>query len=212
MTQAATKQTTAPDTTNDAAPPEGFEQAASDIVAYWEPASPGKGTGSKDAAKDPKFWTSEQHGFRPGSGPILFQPIDCVLSDSKLSTEDHPKASTLLFGKLLKPCVLKSAQEDEGYKSFDAGSMIGVWTKPGMKPLQKLSGAQVWMCNGQEVNGKRVFFKDIGKPSPMVQFDIRSKGEGKSLPVREDRRQRSLPPEVAERRAKVVEELGDIPF
>ena len=193
----------------DEAPPEGFEQVSGDIVAYWEPASPGKGTGSKEAAKDPKFWTSEAHGFRPGSGPILFEPIDCVLSDSKL---EDTKTSTLLFGKLLKPAVLRSAVEDEGFKRFEAGSLIGIWTKPGMKPLQQLAGAQVWMRNGQEVNQQLVYFKDIGKPSPMVQFDIRHKGTGRKLPVREDRRNKSLPPEVAEKRAKVAEELGDIPF
>lgn len=196
----------------ESAPPEGFEAASTDIAAYWEPASPGKGRGSKEAAKDPKYWTMEEYGFRPGSAPILFQPIDCVLSDSKLATEEAPKSSTLLFGKLLKPAVLKSAAEDEGYKRFEAGSIIGIWTKPGMRPLQQLAGAQVWMRNGQEVNGKLVYFKDIKKPSPMVQFDIRHKGTGKSLPVREDRRVKSLPVEIAERRAKVAEEVGDIPF
>lgn len=196
----------------DSGPPKGFEQVSGDIVAYWDPASPGKGTGSKEAAKDPRYWTSEQHGFRPGSGPILFQPIDCVLSDSKLSTEENPKVSTLLFGKLLKATKLRSAVEDEGSKVFEAGSLIGIWTKPGMKPLQGLAGAQVWMRNGQEVNGKLVYFKDIGKPSPMVQFDIRHKGTGKPLPVREDRRDKSLPDELRAKRAAVAQEVGDIPF
>lgn len=199
------------DETSDA-PPKGFEQVSGDIVAYWDPASPGKGTGSREAAKDPKYWTSEQHGFRSGSGPILFQPIDCVLSDSKLSTDDNPKTSTLLFGKLLKATRLRSAIEDEGYKVFEAGSLIGIWTKPGMKPLQALAGAQVWMRNGQEVNGKITYFKDIGKPSPMVQFDIRHKGKGSSLPVREDRRDKSLPEELRVKRAAVAQEVGDIPF
>lgn len=193
-------------------PPKGFEQVSGDIVAYWDPASPGKGTGSREAAKDSKYWTSEQHGFRAGSGPILFQPIDCVLSDSKLSTDDNPKTSTLLFGKLLKATKLRSAIEEEGYKVFEVGSLIGIWTKPGMKPLQMLAGAQVWMRNGQELNGKISYFKDIGKPSPMVQFDIRHKGTGKALPVREDRRDKSLPDELRSKRAAVAQENGEIPF
>ena len=198
----------------DDAPPAGYEQAAGDIVAYWDPASPGKGTGSKEAAKDPKYWTSENHGFRPGHGPIHFEPIDCVLSDSKL--EDH-KTSTLLFAKLLRPAVLRSANEGEGLKRYEAGALIGIWTKPGMKPLQQLAGVPVWMRNGLEMakqGGKTelAYFKDIGKPSPMVQFDIRFKNKGKTLPVREDRRVKSLPPELQERRAKVAEEVGDIPF
>lgn len=191
------------------APPQGFEQVAGDIVAYWEPASPGKGTGSKEAAKDPKYWHSEQHGFRKGSGPITFTPIDCVLSDSKL---DDSKTSTLLFAKLEKPALLRSAVEDEGFKTFDKGSLIGIWTKPGMKPLQSLAGTQVWMRNGQEVNGTLVYFKDIGKPSPMVQFDIRHRTGGKTLPVREDRRDKSLPAEIRAKRAAVAQEQGDIPF
>lgn len=190
-------------------PPDGFEQVSGDIVAYWEPASPGKGTGTKEAQRDPKYWTSDAHGFRKGSAPIVFTPIDCVLSDSKL--EDH-KTSTLLFGKLERPATLKSATEDGGYQTFEKGSLIGIWTKPGMKPLQQLSGAQVYLRNGQEVNGKLVFFKDIGKPSPMVQFDIRHKGTGKALPVREDRRDKSLPAEVKAKRAAVAQEVGDIPF
>lgn len=196
----------------DDGPPKGYEQVAGDIAAYWDPASPGKGVGSREAAKDPKYWTSEQHGFRPGSGPILFQPIDCVLSDSKLSTEDNPKTSTLLFGKLLKACVLRSAVEDEGMKKFEPGTLIGIWTKPGMKPVQSLAGAHVWMRNGIELNGQIQYFKDIGKPSPMVQFDIRHKGQGKALPVREDRRDKSLPEELRVKRAAVAQETGDIPF
>lgn len=189
------------------APPEGFEQVSGDIVAYWEPASPGKGQGKE--AKNPEFWYSEAHGFKQGSGPILFTPIDCVLGDSKLEAQ---KTSTLLFGKLERPCLLKSAQESEGYKMYQPGIIVGIWTKPGMNPLKQLAGAQVWMANGIEVNGKKELFKDVDKPSPMVQFDIRHKGQGKPLPVREDRRDKSAPAGVKERRAKVTEEMGDIPF
>lgn len=195
----------------DTAPPDGFTQVSGDILAYWEPASPGKGPGKE--AKNPEYWHSEQHGFRPGSPPILFTPIDCVLSDSKLESN---KTSTLLFGKLERPCLLKSAVEDEGYRTFDKGSIIGIWTKPGMKPLQQLAGAIVWMRNGteQSVGGVKriVLFKDIDKPSPMVTFDIRHQGAAKPLPVREDRRDKSLPQALREKRAAVAQEVGDIPF
>lgn len=207
----AAAQSVDPQDTNDQddeLPPQGFEQVAGDIVAYWEPASPGKGPG-RDGAKNPEYWYNEQHGFRAGSPAILFTPIDCVLSDSKIETS---KTSTLLFGKLEKACKLKSAVEDEGYKVFEPGSLIGIWTKPGMKPLVTLAGAQVWMRNGQEVNNKMVLFKDIDKPSPMVQFDIRHKGSGSKLPVREDRRDKSLPQALKDKRAAVAQETGDIPF
>jgi hypothetical protein len=206
MTTATAESTNGHYTSNDA-PPEGFEQVSGDIVAYWEPASPGKGTG-KDL-KNPEYWYSEDHGFKPGSGPILFTPIDCVLGDSKL---EGNKTSTLLFGRLEKPILLKSANEEEGYQTYQPGTIIGIWTKPGMAPLKKLAGIPVWMCNGQEINGKRVLFKDVDKPSPMVQFDIRYKGTGKDLPVREDRRDKSAPAGVKEARAKVTQDMGDIPF
>lgn len=200
--------------------PAGFQQASGDIVAYWDPASPGKGPG-KNGSKDPKFWYSEQHGFRRGSGPILFTPIDVVLSDSNLSTEDNPKTSTLLFGRLEKACKLRSANDEEGIKEFEPGALIGIWTKPGMKPLGRLAGTKVWMRNGQKINEKLVMFKDIKKPSPMVLFDIMNEKPGKPLPVREDRRVVSLPQKEKDRRAALAaaaasapeaEDLGDIPF
>jgi hypothetical protein len=174
---------------DDEAPPEGFSQASGDIVGYWEPASPGKDPKGKNN-NDPKFWYREEYGFRGGSPPILFTPIDVVLSDSKLEAK---KTSTLLFGRLERECLLRSAVDDEGYKKFAKGSLIGVWTKPGMRPLQNLAGAIVWMRNGVKINDNIVLFKDVDKPSPMVQFDIRNEKLGGKLPVREDRRKESLP-------------------
>lgn len=193
---------------DDDLPPEGFEQTGGDIVAYWEPASPGKGPG-RDGGKDPKYWYDEAMGYRPGSPAVTFTPIDCALSDSKL---DNSKTSTLLFGRLEKPCMLRSAVESEGYKTFQPGSLIGIWTKPGMRPLQKLAGAVVWMKNGVQINGETSMFKDVDRPSPMVQFDIRHKGKGDQLRVREDRRDKSLPSALKEKRAEVAADLGDIPF
>lgn len=188
--------------------PEGFQQASGDIVAYWEAASPGKDPKGKNN-NDPKFWYREDFGFRGGSPPILFTPIDCVMQDSKL---EDKKTSTLIFGKLERPCKLRSAVEQEGYKEFAAGSLVGIWTKPGMRPLQKLAGARVWMRNGVKINSQIVLFKDVDKPSPMVQFDIRNEGKGHELPVREDRRDKSLPQAVRDKRAEVAQEVGDIPF
>lgn len=176
---------------DDEAPPEGFAQASGDIVGYWEPASPGKDPKGKDN-NNPKFWYLEEYGFRAGSPPILFVPIDVALSDSKL---EEKKTSTLLFGKLERECLLRSAVDDEGYKKFAKGSLIGIWTKPGMRPLQNLAGVVVWMRNGVKINDNIVLFKDVDKPSPMVQFDIRNEKLGAKLPVREDRRKKSLPDE-----------------
>ena len=175
------------------APPDGFEQASGDLAGYWETASP-------------ESRTSEE---KYGSGPVLFTPLWVTLSDSEL---DNKKTSTLLHARLLKPCLLRSANKEEGYVEFPAGTLFGIWTKPGMKPLQTLGGSKVWMRNGQQQGDKIVYFKEIGKPSPMVLFDIRNQGKGDKLQVREDRRDKSLPENLKEKRAQVAQDLGDIPF
>lgn len=175
-------------------PPEGFEQASGDLQGYWESASP------ESRNSEAKF----------GSDPVLFTPLWVTLSDSEL---DKKKTSTLLHARLLAPCTLRSANKEEGYAKFPAGTLFGIWTKPGMKPLATLGGAQVWMRNGVEIRkGEITYFKDIGKPSPMVVFDIRNKGGGEKLKVREDRRDQSLPENLRTKRAEVAQDLGDIPF
>jgi len=178
-------------------PPAGFEQASGDLVGYWESASPPSRNGEE----------------RHGSDPVLFTPLWVTLSDSEL---DNNKTSTLLHGRLEKPCLLRSANKEEGYREFPKGSMFGIWTKPGMKPLQNLAGAQVWMRNGVKIGeGKAAeiqYFKEIGKPSPMVLFDIRNNGKGGKLPIREDRRDKSLPGKLRDQRAAIAQDLGDIPF
>jgi len=177
-------------------PPEGFEQASGDLAGYWEAASP----------------PSRTTEMREGSGPVLFTPLYVTLSDSSLGTAKDPKSSTLLHARLEAPCLLRSAQKAEGYKEFPKGTLFGIWTKPGMKPLQRLAGATVWMRNGIEVAGKIEYFKEIDRPSPMVVFDIRSKGEGTKLKVAEDRRELSLPDNVRKKRTEITEDLSDIPF
>lgn len=184
----------APGTEDDDAPPKGFEQASGDLVGYWESASP------------PSRTSEEKHG----SGPVLFTPLWVTLSDSDL---DNKKTSTLLHGRLEKDALLRSANKEEGYKVFPKGSMFGIWTKPGMKPIQSLAGAVVWMRNGIEVRkGEIQYFKEIGKPSPMVLFDIRNQGKGSKITIREDRRDQSLPQKLREQRATIAQDLGDIPF
>jgi hypothetical protein len=196
VAQASTVEDIAPQfsAADDEAPPAGFEQASGDLVGYWESASP------------PSRQSEEKHG----SSPVLFTPLWVTLSDSDL---DNKKTSTLLHGRLEKDCLLRSANKEEGYKVFPKGSMFGIWTKPGMKPLQGLASAVVWMRNGIEVRkGEIQYFKEIGKPSPMVLFDIRNQGKGQKLPIREDRRDQSLPQKLRDERARVAQDMGDIPF
>jgi hypothetical protein len=166
-------------------PPEGFEVAGGDLAGYWE-----------SAAEE-----SRQSEAKPGSPAVLFTPLFVTLSDSKL---EKIKSSTLLHARLEAPCVLRSADESEGYKEFPKGTLFGIWTKPGMKPVASLGGAVVWMKN----NG----FKDVGKQSKMALYDIRNKGGGSKLKVREDRRDHSLPSQLREQRAQLAADLSDIPF
>lgn len=179
-------------------PPEGFAQATGDLAGYWEAASPPP-RGSKEPPKT-------------GSDPVLFTPLFVTLSDSSLGTAKEPKSSTLVHARLEAPCILRSAQKAEGYREFPKGTLFGIWTKPGMKALARLGGATVWMRNGIEVAGKIEYFKEVDRPSPMVLFDIRSKGEGQKLKVAEDRREQSLPDAVRKKRAEITEDLSDIPF
>ena len=175
-------------------PPAGYTQASGDLAGYWESASPENRN------------REETHG----SDPILFTPLWVTLSDSDI---DEKKTSTLLHGRLEAAARLRSANKDEGYKVFPKGTMFGIWTKPGMKPLQNMGGARVWMRNGIEIEpGKITYFKDIGKPSPMVLFDIRNETKGEKLTIREDRRSESLPGKLREQRAAVAQDFGDIPF
>lgn len=180
-------------------PPEGFEQASGDLQGYWESASP------------ETVYKGKHRAATFGSDPILFTPLWVTLSDSDL---DEKKTSTLLHARLLAPAVLRSANKEEGYVEFPAGTLFGIWTKPGMKPLQSLGGAKVWMRNGIEVRAGEApqYFKEIGRPSPMVVFDIRNQGKGEKLQVREDRRDKSLPDGLRDKRAQVAQDLGDIPF
>lgn len=171
--------------------PEGFESQDGDLVAYWEPASQG-------TAKSPP---------RPGSPAILFTPLYATLSDSKIKPnrgEQH-KSSTLIHCRLERACRLRSAVKSEGYKVFEAGSLIGIWSKPGMRRLQNLAGVPVYMKNSG--------FKDVGNQSDMVTFDIKWKTDGQRLKVQEDRRNLSLTEkERAARASAAAEKLDDIPF
>lgn len=171
-------------------PPSEFESAALDLVGYWESASP------PTPKRGPTF----------GSPPVEFTPLHVTLTDSDL---DPSKTSTLIHCRLEKPCLLKSATKGEGYIEFPAGSLFGIWAKPGMRPLKKLAGNKVWMRNGQKIRGEIVYYKDISKPGDklertMVVYDIRWSKDAteRVLQVMEDHRDESLPDAEQQRRAR----------
>jgi hypothetical protein len=168
------------------APPDDFKVAGGDLAGYWESAA--QETRKADA--------------KEGSPPVTFTPLFVSLSDSKL---EKTKSSTLVHGRLEAPCLLRCAEKEDGYKVFPKGTLFGIWTKPGMKPLGALGGTVVWMANSG--------FKDVGKESDMALYDIRYKGEGQKLQIHEDRRDHSLPSSIREKRAQLTAAAGDdIPF
>ena len=202
-------------------PPQEFagEDEIGDIEAYWDSASP-----------DRNHRSGEGPGARYGSPPIQFTPLYVTLIDSDLGGRDGtPKSSTLIHGRLNAPCKLRSANKEEheanGEMEFPAGTIVGIWTKSGMKELKKLAGANVWMANGQKIRGEVKYFKDLGQAgrSPMVLFTIRHTGEGKPIEVRNDYRDESLPDAAKARRERLKQlreerieskpvDLDDIPF
>ena len=186
MTQAAEFPSEEQTPTGATAPPAGFQKRGGDLVGYWEAASP----------------PTRNSEAKPGSPPVLFTPLGVTLSDSQIEPD---KPSTLIHCRLEADCELRSAEKGEGYQTFPKGSLFGIWSKPGMKPLGVLGGVQVWMQNDG--------FKEVGKPSPMVMFDIQSAKTGDKLRITDDRRDRSLPESVrAKREAPASDDLGDIPF
>ncbi len=163
--------------------PAEFTEGTGDLAGYWESASP------KTAKRDATF----------GSPPVTFTPLYVTLTDSDIDPE---KTSTLIHCRLEAPAILRSANKDEGYIEFPAGTLFGIWAKPGMRELKKYANRKLWMRNGQKVRNDVVYFKEIGQQSPMVVFTIRW-AEGtttEALKVREDYRNESLDDAAMERK------------
>lgn len=165
--------------------PEEFAEGTGDLVGYWESASP----------------ATAKRGELYGSPPVTFTPLYVTLTDSDI---DETKTSTLIHCRLERPCLLRSAIKDEGYLEFPAGSLFGIWAKPGMKELKRRANQKIWMRNGQQQRGQVVYFKEIGQQSPMVIYTIRWGADAKTeaLTVREDHRSESLDDAAVQRRQK----------
>lgn len=167
--------------------PAEFAEGTGDLAGYWESASP------KTAKRDELY----------GSPPVTFTPLHVTLTDSQI---DPTKSSTLIHCRLEAPCKLRSAIEGEGYIDFPAGTLFGIWAKPGMRELKKLAGTKVWMRNGQKNPRDRgvTYFKEIGQQSPMVVFTIKWPSDAKFEPLRcrEDHREESLDDAAKQRTAR----------
>lgn len=174
--------------------PAEFSKGTSDLLAYWESASP----------------ATAKRGETYGSPPVTFTPLHVTLTDSDI---DATKTSTLIHCRLEAPCILRSANKDEGFQEFPAGTLFGIWAKPGMKDLKKLAGSKVWMRNGQlDPRTKSVnYFKEIGQASPMVVYTIRWPEGTKFQPltVADDYREESLDDAAKQRAQRRASRLAE---
>jgi hypothetical protein len=116
-------------------------------------------------------------------------PIQCIPRSVKLfdGQIEADKPSILMTVELTKPAAVRPTKDDESGEPFaaPAGSLVGVWYKPGMKSIRDLCGVEVWMRQEGE--------KDTGKPNPMKLYDITWKVNGTRIPVTEDLRDKSKP-------------------
>jgi hypothetical protein len=122
--------------------------------------------------------TDDVVGFwAPEFGPIHFIPREASVSDSKL---EPAKQSGLIRGILVDECTLINSDGEQ--VTGNAGDLVGVWAKPGMRSLKNLSGVKVFMYASGE--------KDVGKVNAMQLFEVCSAQEGDPLSV-DDRRKQS---------------------
>lgn len=202
------------------APPSDYatgEEEIGDIEAYWDSASPDRN--HKDGMGP---------GTKYGHAPIEFIPLYVTLIDSDMQNDRDTgtvKTSTLLHGKLLKPAVLRNADKKHPKdEEFPAGTIVGIWTKAGLRDIKKMAGAHVWLSSGKFIRGEMQFFKQIGeRGQPMVLFTVKPnpKGpEGKPIEVKNDFRKESLPEYQREKRDRLRKareeaapvDFDDIPF
>lgn len=154
--------------------------------------------GYRRQTQDPVgFWEFEK-------GPIHFIPRSVKLFDGNI---EKIKPSILIIGELLDPCTLSNKDGDvNGVK----GDIVGVWYKPGMKPIVNLCDAKVWMQQNGEI--------ETGKPNAMKLFDVQSPGPNKRFTlVFDDRKEsagvRTVFADARKVTAPVADDDGeDIPF
>ena len=138
-----------------AVPDDGLVVQADDIAGYWDP----------DKSE-----------------------IRCIPRSVKLfdNTQDKTRASALIYCEATTKCLVKNRDDDGNakYRVVEKGTMVGIWYKPGMRPLENMAGVEVHI----KKTDKTV---DTGKALPMVIFEVKGSAERKPIPVTEDRRDRS---------------------
>jgi hypothetical protein len=136
-------------------------------------------------------------------GPLHGIPRGAKLSDGGIDPE---KPSSFIIFELLEDCEVNAKDgETDIVVPAKKGEMVGLWTKPGMKGLRSLCGCKVWIAyKGQ---------KNIGKPSPMKVYDIRSPDKGgATIPIIEDNRDKSRAEKTFLDSRLTQSEVENLPF
>ncbi len=137
--------------------PENWTRVSDDVKGYWD----------------------------PEKSSIRCKPLSVKLFDGQeFEGQDGRRPSVLIIAELTAACPLKVKDDSNEwtYEKGQKGDIVGIWYKPGMRPIRRLSGVE---CFIQE-SGER----DIGKGNPMKLYDVRSgtPEKGKRLLVTDDSR------------------------
>ena len=128
--------------------------------------------------------TSDLAGFWDGKTPIHVIPRGFTLSDSSI----EPQKSSVLFICELVDATTCVTRDDRGQASevaVDAGEMVGLWGKPGLKALLDQGGEPTFV----KVTGEKPI---KGRPKPMTTFAVLSKRKGTRLSMLDDFRKESI--------------------
>lgn len=136
-----------------------------------------------DAAEGASLVSGDISGYwDPEVSAIRAIPRSVKLFDGDIESD---KVAALVIAELTKPNKLK-VKNDEGeweLVTFPAGTMAGIWYKPGMRGIVKKAGTDCYI--------KYVAEQDTGKPNPMKVFEVKAPQGGIRIPILEDTREDS---------------------
>lgn len=143
------------------------------------------------------YWDEERSAIR-------FKPLSVKLFDGNVEAK---KPAILVIAELTQPCPVKfraSKNDDWEERMCKAGEKVGIWWKPGMKPLANKAGVECYI----KLNPEEKWI-DTGKPNPMKTYDTRAAKGGKRIPVSEDTRDKSAGETTLFTGPLVLREPGD---
>ncbi len=136
-----------------------------------------------DAAEGASLITGDVSGYwDPEKSAIRCKPISCKMFDGEIESN---KVSILIIAELTTKNILKSkdAEGEWEYNEVPAGTMAGIWYKPGMRGIVKKMGVDCYI--------KYVAEQDTGKPNPMKVYEVKAPAGGTLIPIIEDTREDS---------------------